>query len=298
MATPAEQACQALQVELTATRAHLAQLATSHDTLRTAHDALNAASHRLFGERQLEIKASEDKLRNLIFTQKFDLIDLKEITPDKFRGRKTDNFKPWAKKLKAYCNAKRIGFKGALEWAEKETSEIQDATGSGWSEAAAADARLYDFLCNLLEEDALLLIDQPHLDGRGFESWRLLVTRFNPSGGAYELDAMMSLMALQPVKDLASLPGAVARFERDFRAYERRSGKAFPEEWKVPAFLRLLPKSHAADLRWKFANGTTGYNELQSSIINFAQHQRFEGSFGRGDNDMQCDALQRDAPWH
>ena len=116
MATPAEQVCQALQLELQQTRAHLAQLATSHETLKTAHDALNSASHRLFGERALEITASEDKLRNLIFTQKFDLVDLKEITPDQFRGRKTDNFKPWAKKLKAYCNAKRSGFRGALEW--------------------------------------------------------------------------------------------------------------------------------------------------------------------------------------
>ena len=104
----------------------------------------------------------------MIFAQKFDLIDLKELTPDKFRGRKTDNFKPWAKKLKAYCNAKRSGFRNALEWAEKEPGEIHDVTGSGWGEAAAADARLYDFLCQLLEEDALLLIEQPSLDGRGF----------------------------------------------------------------------------------------------------------------------------------
>ena len=62
----------------------------------------------------------------------------------------------------------------------------------------------------------LLLIDHAELEGRGFEPWRLLVPRFNPSGGAYELDSMMALMAMQPVKDLASLPGAVARFERDF----------------------------------------------------------------------------------
>ena len=118
--------------------------------------------------------------------------------------------------------------------------------------------------------------------------------RYNPSGGAYELDSMMALMAMKPVKDLASLPGAVARFERDFRSYEKRSGRPFPEEWKVPAFLRLLPASHAADLRWRFAQGTTGYQDLQASIINYSQHLRFEGSFGRGDNDMNVDALHRD----
>ena len=40
--------------------AHLAQLATSHDTLKVAHEALNAASHLLFGERAEQIKTSED----------------------------------------------------------------------------------------------------------------------------------------------------------------------------------------------------------------------------------------------
>ena len=62
MATPAEQACQALQAELQQTRAHLAQLSTSHETLKTAHEALNSASHRLFGERAEQIQKSEDKL--------------------------------------------------------------------------------------------------------------------------------------------------------------------------------------------------------------------------------------------
>ena len=113
------------------------------------------------------------EFRNRIFTQKFELLELKDLKPDKFRGRKTENFKTCAEKSKAYCNVKRQGFRQALEWAEQETSEIQDVTESNWSEAEAADARLYDFLLQLLEEDALLLIEQSHLDGRGFESWRL-----------------------------------------------------------------------------------------------------------------------------
>ena len=161
MASAAEQAFTQLQTELHATRAHVVQISAAHDALKAAHDALNAASHRLFGERETQIRESEEKLKNLIFTQKFDLIDFKDLKPDQFKGRKTEAFKPWAKKLKAYCNNKRSGFRKALEWAESQTSEIRDTTGSGWGEAAAADVRLHDFLLSVLAEDAALLVDHP-----------------------------------------------------------------------------------------------------------------------------------------
>ena len=94
-----------------------------------------------------------------------------------------------------------------------------------------------------------MLIETSDLMDRGFESWRLLVKQYEPSGGAYELDAMMALMTLSPCKDMSALPGAVAKFERDYKAYEKRTGQKFPQEWKAPAFLRMLPKSHAADMR-------------------------------------------------
>ena len=116
MASPAEQAFAALQGELQATRAHVVQISAAHDALQAAHDALNAASHRLFGERETQIKASEEKLRTLIFQQKFDLVDFKDLKPDHFKGRK----------LKAYCNNNGSGFRRAQEWAETQTSEIQD----------------------------------------------------------------------------------------------------------------------------------------------------------------------------
>ena len=50
-----------------------------------------------------------------LFRQQFDLLDLKDMKPGGFNGRRTDNFKPWARKLKAYGNGKREGFRRALE---------------------------------------------------------------------------------------------------------------------------------------------------------------------------------------
>ena len=45
---------------------------------------------------------------------RFELIDTKTMTPTKFSGMRTDHFKQWAKKLKAYTNAKVNGFREAL----------------------------------------------------------------------------------------------------------------------------------------------------------------------------------------
>ena len=137
------------------------------------------------------------------------------------------------------------------------------------------------------------MIEKHELEGRGFESWRLLVKQYAPTGGAYELDAMMALMTLPPCKSLNELPAAVAKFERDFKAYEQRTGRPFPEDWKIPAFLKLLPKSHLADMRWRFSTGMTDYTTMVASILSYSQHLRFDGSFARGDNDMVVDALAR-----
>ena len=90
---------------------------------------------------------------------------------------------------------------------------------SHWSlgtKADAAETKLRNFLYQLLGEDALILVDTPELEGRGFEAWCLLVQQYNLAGGMYEVDALMALMTLTKMRDLTALPGAVAKFERDY----------------------------------------------------------------------------------
>ena len=141
-------------------------------------------------------------------------------------------------------------------------------------------------------------MDKSDLEGRGFEAWRLLVQQYSPTGGAYELDSMMALLTQTACKSLHELPGAVAKFERDYKSYERRTGHSFPEEWKVPAFLKLVPKTHISDMRWRFSQGSQDYQSLVASILSYSQHLRFDASFGRGDNDMQVDLLGRTPGWN
>ena len=119
-----------------------------------------------------------------------------------------------------------------MEWAEAQQAVITDLKPAAWDEAEAAESKLHYVLLQLLGEYALILIDTPELEGRGFEAWCLLVKQYNPSGNMYEVDALMALMTSTAACDITALPGAVAKFERDHRLYGRRSGRPFPEEFK------------------------------------------------------------------
>ena len=45
-----------------------------------------------------------------------ELLNLKHLEPKNFTGAKDENYKSWAKKLTTYCNAKKEGFRKALDW--------------------------------------------------------------------------------------------------------------------------------------------------------------------------------------
>ena len=179
---------------------------------------MNLAAQQALADKGQQIQMTETRLRDLIFRQQFDLLDSKEIKPDQFKGRSSQTFKPWQRKFKAFCNSKRTGFRVALEWGEIQTTEILDSAQVPWDNAEAAAPKLQYFLLQILDENALLLIDKPALNERGWESWRLLVQQYAHSGGAYELDSMMALMTIHQCKSLKELPGAVARFEREVDA--------------------------------------------------------------------------------
>mgnify|MGYP001626931964 FL=1 len=133
-----------LQAEFATQKQQMQLMAQQHDALQNAHLVLRAESDALFRTRQEEIAASEKKLERLLFQQKFDLIDAKNLQPEKFKGRRSEAFKPWARKLKAYCNVKRGGFRKALEWAEKQKQEITDLSACPWPDANLADSKLHD----------------------------------------------------------------------------------------------------------------------------------------------------------
>ena len=102
------------------------------------------------------------------------------------------------------------GLRAALKWAETQPTEILDSTQVPWDHAEAAATKLQDFLLQILDEHALLLVIKPGLAERGWESWRLLVQQYAPSGGPYELGSMMASMTIHQCKSFNELPSPVA----------------------------------------------------------------------------------------
>ena len=132
------------------------------------------------------------------------------------------------------------------------------------------------------------------MSARGFEAWRLLTQRYSPTGGQYELDAMLALVQRKPARDAVALPGAISKLERDIALYVERTGRTFPEEWRVPTLIQLLPKTQAETLKLRYAEGLTDYKQIVSNILTFSQTMRFEGAYGRGDNDMDIGMMDFD----
>ena len=217
--TPEQQALAALQLEMQQTRAQMTvvatrfdQLAGAHQTLQAQHDALRADSDRVLGERAEQIKELERSIASLLRKQHCDLLDLKAMKPTTFKNEKNETLRPWARRTKAYCNAKHPGFRAALEWAEAQKSEIVSFTGCPWDRAESMDSALYDFLCQCLGGHAVLIADTPGMEDRGFEVWRKAHEMYSPAGAQYETDMLQNLMTQTQAKDMASLADAVAKF--------------------------------------------------------------------------------------
>ena len=166
--TAEQQAMLALSGELEATKNQMMDMSRRFDGLQQAHTQLASESDRLFRAKHAEIATLEQRLHTTLTRQKtdFDLLDLKAMKPDKFKGTRSEPWKPWARRFKAYCNGKSLGFRGALEWAETQSQEINDLASSGcpWDKAVYADEKLHDFLCATLAGEAVLLVDTPGLE--------------------------------------------------------------------------------------------------------------------------------------
>ena len=291
--TPEQQALAALQAEMTNTRAQLAlvstrfdQLSAAHTALQGAHDNLHADASRVLNEGADELRALERSIAGLLKKQGCDLLDLKAMAPTQFRGERTEKWRPWARRIKAYCNAKQSGFKKAIEWSEKQHAEITSLSACPWNRAADVDAIFYEFLSQSLAGHAALILDRRELEDRGFEVWRRLHATYLPVGAQYETDMLQNLMDQSPAKDMSKLADAITKFEHDWRMYEQESGDNLSDKFKIALLLKMLPANYYADdLKNRYQQGAISYQQMVDHVLSYNQLLRAEGAFRRGDSD-------------
>ena len=276
-----EQQVAALQNELGQSQQHVARLAAALDETRKDTSTAIANLNRLIQE-----KGNSNG-------KKF--ISSKNIDPQNFTGKDSENYKEWAKHVKNYLNTQKRGFRKALEFAEKQGTEIEedDVELMAWEHAAEADEALYDYLCIITSDRALILVEQT--PERGFEAWRQLAKRHNPAGGQLELARMQHLLHRTACKSLMELPAAVDIFEKEIEAYNRRNPNPFPEEWKLPILLEVIPVTHRRELTMRYGMGERDYKKVRNQIVEYANESRvmkIRGSSGTGPVDMDVDNAQ------
>ena len=175
------------------------------------------------------------------------LINTKQMAPKVFAGKPEENFKTWAKKLRAYCNGSRPGFRGLLKWIEEQKTPIDPQNiDIEWKYKNVANEVLHDFLVLHTSDDALVIVE---LQGEnGLEGWRQLNRRYDPIGESYAIDQMGHLIEHEPVAHLVDMPAAIAKWEKRLSAYAARTGgKSIPEDWRIPLLFKMLPKSQKDD---------------------------------------------------
>ena len=227
--------------------------------------------------------------------KKFELIDVKTMIPAKFSGMKSDHFKLWAKKLKAYTNAKVSGFRDALELAEKSKVAITNGLiqSWGWNEGAIANTKLSDMLVSVCEGEALGLVEQ--VLGQGFEAWRLLNERYNSVGEMYTLDKMNSLMHGKVCKSIADMPIAIADFEKNLKVFSERTGETFPNILKLPILMQMVPISWKKEVEAHFRvpGATKTYESLSDMLCGVGNEERYKDR-RKDPNDMVLDAAEKE----
>ena len=126
-AVAAEAAVAALRAEAIALTERL--LLSEQHGVRVASelDGLRAETDAALREANKQISEFKKSGSGTAYEERLDLVDVKTMKPQVFSGHQNESYKQWAKKLKAFCNARKPGFRKALEWAEQETVAIDDS---------------------------------------------------------------------------------------------------------------------------------------------------------------------------
>ena len=107
--------------------------------------------------------------------RKVDLVDAKSMSPTTYSGARSESYKAWSKRVKAYTNAKMTGFRMALEAVDKlpkdQQVDLEVFSGWNWKDAVEADSKLHDLLSMITAGEALSIVES--VPSQRFEACRL-----------------------------------------------------------------------------------------------------------------------------
>ena len=162
------------------------------------------------------------------------LIDTKGLgKPHNFNGKETDKFLPWSIKTRNYVLGVFPELRPVLEWAEERDAAIQQADIDEAFGHAADDlervpdievlnGQLYTVLTQLTEGEPFDITRNAG-EGQGFEAWRRITRRYDPSTGGRKRNLLNQILKMSR-SSLDKLSADIERWEDLVRNYERRKG--------------------------------------------------------------------------
>ncbi len=271
-----------MQQRLALTESQNQRMATMMDEMRDKSEQAVRELHAKVEEARKEANGGRNGKQKLINNR-----DMKCTI---FTGK--EPYKPWAKRVKAYCNGLVGGFRQALEWAEKQTQAIDqtELNATDWQWISDANQELYDLLVMVTAEEALTIVELSA--NRGFEAWRTLFRRMDPVGEDYEFEAAESLMTRERCKDVVDLPAAIEKWQRDLNAYQERTGEKMPERWSVPVLFRMIPLKNYQEVKLRWRQDTEkNITKFMVSLMQWANDLKFEQKRQRGIKPMDVDTV-------
>ena len=289
-----------MAAEIEQLRGSMDQLNAHNQRIATAHDELKITTEHSIGLLRLQLAAADAKASAAKHQDKDDcqLVDLKTVKPPVYGAERTESYKMFNKKFKAFADSRREGFRDALEWVEKQSGvmDLPTIQSMQWNVAEVANKKLYNILIMLCSGEALVIVENHK--NMGFEAWRKLKERFDPMGETFVFDKLTNLMRRERCKDIKELPAAIGKWELEMRRYEEQSGKKFPEELQMPILLTMVPTANQKDVYNNYRMGSRkNYAQFSNDLIEFANNMRYDArmiSGRKGPDDMDVDAAERE----
>ena len=182
-------------------------------------------------------------------------------------------FHDWARRLR--CN---VGC-----WSEllvrmmdnSETSDTpitkEDVRSSKGDEGIDLDKQLLVYLTQHTSDQAGDLVSS---SGEcGFESWRLLVKRYDPRTAESQRALMAKIMDAKPCKTIDELERKMQEWEHLMRRWQKAAGKRLEDDMKVTCIIRLCPARLQEHMNMS-TRDDDGYDEVRAEVVRQIEKNR------------------------
>ena len=190
---------------------------------------------------------------------------------DKYNGDRKQ-YRQWSRKLAAFANSKKAGFRKALKWAEKLAAPITSVELSWaqqqWEHTEAANTKLYDLLVQVCTGDALSKVETTVGEEQGFEAWRRLARQYEPTSRLTKVEKLNSIMNTTTCSSMRDMLGKIEVWEQAWAKYELDHSQKLDTDLKLGALLTMLPVKEREVVKLKYVQDEAGltYDVLRRQV--------------------------------